>query len=132
MVLHENIGASATIMRDNETFGFTYIHYDEDFYAFAKAVQEEIERVQNDTSLFPPHGQDNVAHYSALPWVNFTAITHSRMFNGKDSVPKFSFGKVIELEGTHQMSVAVYVHHGLVDGLHLSRFFEVFQKLLNE
>lgn len=41
VIIHDHIGASAPIMRSNETFGFSYIPYAEDFDVFAHTVQKE-------------------------------------------------------------------------------------------
>ena len=131
VILHDRIGASATIMKPNETFAFSYIPYAEDFDTFAQIVQKEIDRIQQSDALFPVENPDNVIYYSAIPWLSFSAITHARMFKIKDSVPKISFGKVITENEKKTMSVAVYVHHGLADGLHISRFTTLFQDLLN-
>jgi chloramphenicol O-acetyltransferase type A len=127
----DSIGASATILRDNETFGFSDIPFHEDFHAFAKAAQVEITRVKSSNTLFPPTNPINVMHCSSLPWVDFTSITHARNFSHQDGIPKLSYGKVIETNGIKTMALAIYVHHGLVDGLHVSRFIEKFQELLN-
>ena len=127
----DQIDASATIMRPNETFGFSYMVYMPNFSAFAKAATAEIERVKTSKDLFPPFNPDHVIHCSALPWIDFTAITHSRAYSRRDSVPKISYGRVTDTDGKKQMSVAVYSHHGLIDGLHISRFFKDFQELLS-
>lgn len=132
VVLYDHIGASATIMRSNETFAFSDIPYAEDFDTFSKSVQKEIDRIQQSDMLFPPNNPDNVIHYSAIPWLNFSSITHARMFTSRGSEPKISFGKVIDTSEKKTMSVAIYVHHALVDALHISRFIAIFQSLLNE
>ena len=132
VILHDHIGASATLMRANETFGFSYIPYAEDFDTFAQSTQKEIERIQQSDALFPAENPDSVIHYSAIPWLDFSAITHARIFKRRDSVPKISFGKVTTQNEKKTMPIAIYVHHGLVDGLHISRFVAIFQDLLNE
>ncbi len=132
VIIHDHIGASATIMRPNKTFGFSYIPYAEDFDVFAQIVQKEIDRIQQSDALFPDENPDSVIHYSAIPWLDFTSLTHARMFKRRDSVPKISFGKVTLQDEKKTMPVAVYVHHGLIDGLHISRFTTLFQDLLNE
>ena len=131
VIVYDHIGASATIMRPNETFGFSYIPYAEDFDVFAKTVQKEIARIQQSDALFPAENPDSVIHYSAVPWLDFTSLTHARLFKRKDSVPKISFGKVTLQDEKMTMSVAIYVHHGLADGLHISRFITLFQDLLD-
>lgn len=131
VVLYDHIGASATMMRENETFGFSYIPFIEDFDMFAIATQKEMDRIKESDSLFPSEDPVNVIHYSAIPWLDFSSLTHARMYKRKDSIPKISFGKVTTNNGKKTMPVAIYVHHGLVDGLHISRFTTLFQNLLN-
>lgn len=131
VVLLDIISASATLMRENETFAFSYIPYNEDIYAFAKALELEQKRIQSSPDLFPPKNTNDVMHCSAIPWLDFTSITHSRMFKAKDSVPKISYGKITHKDGVFSMPVALYVHHGLIDGLHVSRYKAKFQELLD-
>jgi chloramphenicol O-acetyltransferase type A len=47
-------------------------------------------------------------------------------------VPKIVFGRHREAGGRRWMPVSVEVHHALVDGLHVGRFFERFQALLDD
>lgn len=133
VVLYENLGASATIMRDDETIGFSYIPYEIDYPKFYESVQKETARIKSSRALFPPTNPENVIHYSALPWLDFSSLSHARNLRNPDSVPKISFGKVTKNNlGEYTMPVSVHVHHGLVDGIHVSRFIDVFQKLLQE
>ncbi|RYG03106.1 MAG: hypothetical protein EOO02_09150 [Chitinophagaceae bacterium] len=66
-------------------------------------------------------------HLSALPWLNFTSISHARAFSFPDSCPKISFGKLSEVEGKSLMPVSIHVHHGLMDGFHVAQFVERFE-----
>jgi chloramphenicol O-acetyltransferase type A len=129
--LFDVINASPTVHRPDGTFGFSYIDYKEDeeeFYANAKQV---IEEVKHSTGLIPAVSGENVIHFSAVPWVNFTAVSHARSFTFPDSCPKISFGKITEENGKRSMPVSVHVHHGLTDGYHVGLFVNKFQKLMN-
>jgi chloramphenicol O-acetyltransferase type A len=126
--IYDQVNASATINRPDGTFGFAYMDYFEDFAEFNAAAQVEIERVQNSVGLVPAGSGQNVIHYSSLPWINFTAVSHARSFSFKDSCPKISFGKLSE---TKQMPVSIHVHHALMDGFHVGQFVEAFQEILN-
>ena len=131
IVIHDSINASATINRPDGTFGFSYIKYHDDYSTFEKAAQEEINRVKNSHELTPSNYSDNIIHYSSLPWIKFTAISHARSYSINDSVPKISFGKLVS-EGTQKtMPVSIHVHHGLMDGFHVGKYCELFQDLLN-
>ena len=126
------IDASATVMREDKTFGFSYMAYAENPIDFAQIVQTEIERIQTTTGIFTREYPDNLIHFSALPWINFTSLSHARSFSWPDSCPKISFGKLTEENGKKSMPISVHVHHGLVDGYHVGLFIERLQQLMNE
>lgn len=124
--------ASPTINRPNGTFGFAYINYFENENKFYEYALQEIENVKNSTSLLPSISGENVIHFSAIPWIDFTSISHARNFSHPDSCPKISFGKMTENNGQKEMSVSIHVHHALMDGYHVGLFIEKFQSLLSE
>jgi chloramphenicol O-acetyltransferase type A len=129
--IYNKINVSSTILRDDKTFGFSEIEYDENLNTFIENYNTEATRVKNTSGLFTRDYNENIVHFSALPWINFTSISHSRSFTFPDSCPKFSFGKMTEENGKKFMSMSVHVHHGLVDGYHLGLYFEEFERLMN-
>ena len=130
--IYDKINVSSTILRDDKTFGFSETEYNENLNAFIENYNTEATRVKNTTGLFTKEYNENIVHFSALPWINFTSISHSRSFTFPDSCPKFSFGKMTTDNDKKFMSMSVHVHHGLVDGYHLGLFFEEFERLMNE
>lgn len=130
--LFDQINASATINRPDETFGFSYMDYDKNEEVFNQNAKEEIARVQQSKGLIPAGSGENVIHFSAVPWFDFTSLSHARSFTFPDSCPKISFGKVTENNGKKLMSVSIHAHHGLMDGFHIGLFAEKFQELMNE
>ena len=92
----------------------------------------EIERVRNTPGLFTREfTNDNIIHFSAIPWVSFTSLSHARSFTFPDSCPKISVGKMTEENGKMTMPISVHVHHGLMDGYHVGLFFDLLQKELD-
>lgn len=130
--LYDEIDASATIMRKDKTFGFSFMKFHSDIQDFAKIAQIEIERIQITPGLFTREFPENIIHFSAVPWINFTGLTHSRKYTLKDSCPKVSYGKLVEENGKKSMALSVTVHHGLVDGYHIGLFIEALQTELNK
>ena len=127
----EKVHASATIMREDMTFGFSWIQYNSDFTAFDKNFQTEKLRIQTHHELYPPTDGDNCIHCSAMPWVNFTS--QKEPVSGKvESIPELSFSKVTAAGDKKMMNVAINVNHALVDGYHVGLFFDLFQQYLNE
>ncbi|HLP64169.1 chloramphenicol acetyltransferase [Flavobacterium sp.] len=130
--IFDRIDASATILREDKTFGFSFIEFHPDVLEFSEITQKEIERIQNTTGLLTREYPENLIHFSALPWINFTSFTHARSFTWPDSCPKISFGKMMDENGKKTMSMSIHVHHGLMDGYHVGEFVEVFERLMNE
>jgi chloramphenicol O-acetyltransferase type A len=128
---YSNVNAAATINRPNGTFGFGYLDFYEDFNDFKLAADQEIEEVKATTGLIPSASGENVIHYSALPWLNFTSLSHARNFAFQDSCPKISFGKVRDENGKKIMPVSIHVNHALMDGYHVAQFVDAYQDLLN-
>ncbi|BFM42830.1 chloramphenicol acetyltransferase [Flavobacterium sp. CFS9] len=132
--INDQIDASATIGREDGTFGFSFIEYHPDFKTFEKTALQEIERIQNTTGLFTRSFEnDNLIHFSAIPWLNFTSLSHARSFTFPDSCPKVSFGKMmVSPSGKRTIAMSVHVHHALMDGLHMGQFVDYFQELMNQ
>lgn len=129
--LFDQIDASATILREDKTFGFSLMVYSEDLTEFAEATKTEINRIQNTPGLITREFSINLIHFSAVPWINFTSYSHARSFTFPDSCPKISFGKMMDENGKKTMHMAVHVHHALVDGYDVGLFVSAFEALMN-
>lgn len=131
VVQYDVIHASPTIMRDDNTFGFSFIDYDENLNNFIQNIEAEKTRIKNSTDLFPPKNGLDCIHCSAMPWLNFSG--HKEPVSGKiDSVPKIAFSKMTNIENELMMNVSIKVNHALVDGYHVGLFSEKFQQYLNQ
>ena len=128
---HEVINASATIMRQDNTFGFSFINFDENLDVFLNNLENEKQRINSTTDLFPPVNGLDCIHCSALPWLSFSG--HKEPVSGEiDSVPKLAFSNIVFNSDKIEMNVAINVNHALVDGYHVSLFAEKFQYYLNK
>jgi len=124
------VNASPTINRPDGTFGFAYMDYYEDEKQFYEKALQEIENVKSTNSLLPAVSGENVIHFSAIPWLDFTSISHARSFSHPDSCPKISFGKMTENNAVKEIPVSIHGHHALMDGYHAGLFIDKFQDLL--
>ena len=129
---YDRIHASATIGRPDHTFGFSFIEQHDELAAFVLGATAEIAAVQASQGLRlnETTGRPDVIHFSALPWVRFTGLTHARSFSHPDSCPKISVGQTYVEGAATLMPVSVNVHHGLADGYHVGLFLAAFQELL--
>lgn len=60
---------------------------------------------------------------SSLPWLNYSALVQP-VPAPADSNPRITWGKYIEENGRILLPLSLLCHHALVDGLHISRFYE--------
>ena len=130
MLIKENKPRFNILLRDDKTFGFSFINYSENFEDFNTNIESEKQRINESTALYPPINGLNCIHCSALPWFTFTS--QKEPFSGtKDSVPKFAFSKTYKDGDRLLMNVGISVSHALVDGYHVGLFVEKFQENLN-
>ena len=129
---YDRIHASATIGRADHTFGFSFIEHHDELADFLPSANAEIAAVQASQGLRlgPTTSRADVIHFSALPWVRFTGLSHARSFTYPDSCPKISVGQAYKEGGATLMPVSINVHHGLADGYHAGLFLAAFQELL--
>ena len=127
------VNAGATIAREDGTFGFIYVKYSEDLEVFGKDLQQEISEVQSSTGLRLSNEELNkdIIRHSTIPWASFSALLHPTNIDNKESIPKITFGKFSVKNDRKFLPVSIEAHHGLADGLHLSKYLEEFQKQLN-
>ena len=134
VVVFDKIDASPTIGRNDGTFAFSFVKYNHDFSTFCESLLLEIEEVKNSNGLRAENDSEkiDVIHYSSIPWITFTGLSHARSFKFPDSCPKITFGKTFEDNNKLMIPVSIHAHHGFVDGLHVGQFLNKFQLLLNE
>ena len=131
VVEYNMIHASATVMRSDNTFGFSFIKFDTDLNIFKNNIQLEKYRIEKTGDLYPPTNSLDCIHCSATPWLNF--VGHKEPVSGlKESVPQIAFSKMTNAGEKLMMNVSVDVNHALVDGYHVGLFSDKFQKFLNE
>lgn len=132
VVVHERVHGGSTVLRPDETFAFAYFDFDPDFERFAAGASDVLGAVRATRGALEPRPErDDLIHFSVLPWISFSSFQHARRLARGDSVPKIVFGRHRELAGRRLMPVSVEVHHALVDGLHVGRFLERFQRQLD-
>jgi len=81
VVCYDSIGAGPTIFREDETYGVGYMPYNKDIEAFMKDASAEVERVKVERGLKFPETDENIIHYSTVPWADFTSVNHARILS---------------------------------------------------
>jgi len=132
VVLHDTITPSYTVLNNDELYVFSTTDFIDDYHIFTSNVQKDIEESKKGDRLEDIPGRDDLVFVSSLPWISFTHTTHPIDTNHPDSFPRVTFGKYFEENGKIKLPFCIYVHHGLCDGLHVSRFLEGIQRNIGE
>ena len=129
IVIYDQIHPAATIGRADGTFAFTFTLFDLDFKIFDKGLKTEINKVKNSSGIRLKEGdtRKDVVHYSSIPWHTFSGLTHARKFKFDESAPKITFGKMFTRDEHQFMNIAIYIHHGLVDGFRVPKYLNTYR-----
>ncbi|MBF0409084.1 MAG: chloramphenicol acetyltransferase [Candidatus Riflebacteria bacterium] len=131
---YDKVHVSSTIGRKDGTFAFSFIEFRKDFKEFADSAQEEINRVKDSCGLQINHRgiREDTIHFTSIPWIQFTGLSHSRNFKFRDSCPKMAVGKIFKENEKVMMPFSINAHHAVVDGFHVGKFIELLQTNMNE
>ena len=133
VVEHAVVHGSATVLRDDDSFGFAHLQHFLSYAAFVEQAAASMDATRARVAGFDPRlGDTAVVYFTTLPWVHFSSFAHARQRDPGDSIPRFAFGR-IDVDGQRQcqwLPLSVEVHHALMDGLHVGRFVQAFEAAL--
>jgi len=122
---------SIIVLNDKDAFRFCSFPFKESYRAFAEDAPERMDAARAASTMFTLADQDDYLFMTCIPWVSFTGVMHAAPTHAPDSVPRIAWGKATEDNGQVYLPLNVQVHHALVDGIHVARFFaaaeEIFQ-----
>ena len=130
-VLFDTIHVSTTIARADGTFGFSFTPFDADFETFHEALRIETERVKAESGLQSPYSGSDVVYFTVLRKVRFTMMEHAHGLGDGAAIPFLTFGETFEENGRLLLPHSLRVHHSLVDGQHVGRYYERLEEILN-
>ena len=120
---------SFTVPAPNGTFNFAIAEWAADIETFANNVESAKQSAAKHAEL--DHSQDtrqDLVFVTCLPWLDFSSIQHPRRRTDDDFTPRVAWGKITKQTTQITMPLAISAHHGLVDGVHLARFYEALQR----
>jgi chloramphenicol O-acetyltransferase type A len=127
VVEHDVVHPSYTTLTEGEVFNYCTVAFAEEPAAFFAAVEAESARVAGVTELVPDAPErDDLLFMSSIPWRRITALTHPVPLDPPDSFPRIAWGKA-HGDDAVALDVGLMAHHGLVDGVHMARFYAEFE-----
>ena len=102
------------------------------FYTTAKAIINDIDPNGNPYDMEKVGGKDllDVILLSSTPDLYFTSLTCTQEHRHGSNYPLMNAGKAILKEGKLVMPIAMTIHHGFIDGHHLSLFYKKVEEFL--
>ena len=127
VVEHDVVHPSYTTLARPDVFNYCTVAFAVPPRAFFAAVDAENARVAGVTELVPdaPH-RDDLLFMSSIPWRRITSLSHPVPLDPPDSFPRIAWGRATPGDKV-ELDVGLSAHHGLVDGLHMARFYEAFE-----
>ena len=126
-------GASGAPGCDLPLFAYATARYTASFPQFARRVVTASQAVRSDPDLVAHAAadRDDSIFVSSMPWMSFTAVSHAMQAPQRDCTPRVMWGRIESRPDRAVLSVSVQVHHGLVDGGHVARWFRRLQAHLD-
>ena len=135
VVCHDRIHVEPTQARPDGSFGFNYFPYDPSFKQFAADAQADMAYVAAGSGLMlrkENMESTDVVYFTVLPWVSFSALAHPRCWGDNRGIVSMAVGKFHKVGERLMMPVQLQCHHGLADGYHMGRFYELAQQYFDE
>jgi len=137
VVLYDQIDILSPIkIKENGKFFTIRFPYHKDFDTFYQEARKAIDSIPEDGDPYAAengevaNGDYGLILLSATPDLYFTSITGTQEKQSGNNYPLLNVGKAITKEGKLVMPIAMTIHHGFVDGHHLSLFYKKVEELL--
>jgi len=132
VVEHAVVHPASTVMTANDLFTFCNYEFHDDFSTFVASYEEATAHAKAHPSLEDPDDRDDLLFMTAIPWVSFTSFSHPVLSVPVDSVPRFAWGRIYQRDESVFMPLSVQGHHALMDGFHVGKYFQYFERSMQE
>lgn len=115
---------SHTELQDDGKYCYCTLHHNMDLAEYIPYAEQTRHQCRISGNIEEDSTSEGYLFISTIPWLHFTSLVQP-MAGGDDSNPRIIWGKwQDDHSGRKQMPVAIQVHHGLLDGLHLAQFYK--------
>jgi chloramphenicol O-acetyltransferase type A len=128
VVEYESIDATQTILNTDETFSFCYFARKRNVFEFDEEGRAALEKYSKLRTFDVEADRIDLVYYSVIPWISFTSFKHASRFDNKQTVPRMVFGKIFDIGKRKMIPHSVEVHHAMMDGVHVGKYFELLQR----
>lgn len=111
-------------MREDESICYCTLHHDMPWNEYIVYAQNQ-QQLARSGGVFQEY--DEVLGYyfvSIIPWLHYSALLQPAAC-GDESNPRITWGKFKQdNNGRLKLPLSILAHHALVDGIHITRFYE--------
>lgn len=121
---------SHTVALEDGTYCYCQLDSSCSFEEYIPYALKEQTKAKQDPSI--EESEENILDkifISTLPWISYTSLINP-VPSPADSNPRITWGKYFEQNGRTLLPLSVLCHHALVDGLHISRFYQLLETQL--
>lgn len=126
-VEYERCDSSHTVALPDGSYCYCRLNCGKPFAEFLPYARAEAARVQQAPDIDDGEDGESLFFVSSLPWISFTGLSLPTPYPA-DSNPRITFGRFFSCDGRVLLPVNLTVHHALVDGLHVARFFAALER----
>ena len=118
--------------RDSETFSNLWTEYTEDYPAFCRAYERDLEQFGNNKSMMAkPNAPANTFPVSMIPWESFDGFNLNLEKGYGYLLPIFTMGRYSENNGRYLLPLSIQVNHAVCDGFHVCRFISALREMID-
>lgn len=131
VIEHDIVHPRFTTLLKNDLYSYCEASYSDDPFQFFRNCDAAVTALNDTPLLFPSPNRDDVVSVTSLPWMSYTAIQHPIQTDPVNSLPWICWGKHYEAGDKILLPLSFQCHHGLADGVHIGRFYELMQEDLD-
>ena len=118
--------------RDSETFSNLWTEYTEDYSAFCRAYERDLEQFGSNKSMMAKPGVPaNTFPVSMIPWESFDGFNLNLEKGYGYLLPIFTMGRYSENNGRYLLPLSIHVNHAVCDGFHVCRFISALREMID-
>nr|AMP50616.1 CAT [uncultured bacterium] len=117
--------------RDSETFSNLWTEYTDDYGAFCRAYQQDLEQFGSCKDMMAkPDVPVNTFPVSMVPWESFEGFNLNLQNGYRCLPPIFTMGKYQRDERGVWLPLSIQVNHAVCDGFHVCRFIAALREMI--
>lgn len=127
--VYDQIGVTFTSLKSDQSFGFSNIIEQNNYWGFIEMFSKAKYEVENDIPIIY-EDRDDVIYCTCMPSIRINGFINPMPLNYIDCIPRICWGKAELQNGTYTLDISIQVHHALVDGLDVCNFYQMFSKII--